>query len=91
MVLEESNVGAAGGNIDIYLRKNLNFDILERYMPKKTTYLININEELIELKDLNNGDILQDKKLLYSATGRTEEHYYLTENNTIYYDIVQNI
>lgn len=76
-------------------------------MPKKTTYhghrgekpdfnflnnhLINTNEELIELKDLNNGDILQDKKLLYSATGRTEDHYYLTENNTIYYDIVQNI
>lgn len=83
MVLEESNVGAAGGNINVYLRKNLNFDILERYMPKKSTYHSHRGEK----PDFN----FVNNHLINTNEGRTEEHYYLTENNTIYYDIVQNI
>lgn len=130
MVLEESDLGATGGDVDIYLGRNLDFGILGRYMPKKTKYnghwgetpdfdfvndqYISVNGELIEMKGAKylsnnepfiearqidqsaeggeivsyknaNGDILQYKITLYGETGRTVEHYYFMEDNSIYY------
>ena len=137
MVLEENDLGATGGNVYVYLGRNIDFGVLGHYMPTKTKYhghwgerpdfnfvnehFISINGELIEMKGLNylsnnepyiesrhidnkcaeggeiiryqkeNGDILQYKIILYGEAGRIEEHYYLLENNTIYYTRLEEI
>lgn len=69
MVLEETSLGATGGNVDVYFGRNIDFGFLGRYMPKKTKYhghwgerpdfnfvnnrLISINGELIEMRGRN--------------------------------------
>lgn len=69
MVLEEADLGATGGYVDVYFGRNIDFGHLGRYMPKKTKYhghwgerpdfnfindrLIGINGELIEMKGRN--------------------------------------
>ena len=69
MVLEESDLGATGGNVDVYFGRNIDFGLLGRYMPKKTKYhghwgerpdinfvndrLISIHGELIEMRGRN--------------------------------------
>ena len=69
MVLEETDLGATGGNVDVYFGRNIDFGLLGHYMPMKTKYyghwgerpdfsfvnnhLISINGELIEMKGRN--------------------------------------
>lgn len=36
MALEESDLGATGGCVDIYFGRNIDFGLLGHYMPKKT-------------------------------------------------------
>lgn len=66
MILEESNLGATGGYVKIYVGRNIDFGIMGRYMPKKVKYWgpwgerpefflvndysISINGEIIEIK-----------------------------------------
>lgn len=66
MILEESDVGATGGNVNIYVGRNIDFGILGWYMPRKIKYWgvwgerpefffvddrsISINGEIIEIK-----------------------------------------
>jgi len=66
MILEEGDLGAIGGYVNIYAGRNIDFGILGCYMPKKIKYrgpwgerpemffvndrLISINGELIDIK-----------------------------------------
>ena len=69
MILEEGDLGATGGYVNIYAGRNIDFGILGCYMPKKIKYrgpwgerpemffvndrLISINGELIDIKGDN--------------------------------------
>lgn len=69
MVLEETDLGATGGYVEVYCGRNIDFGYLGRYMPKKIKYhgywgerpdfnfvndhLISVNGELIEMKGQN--------------------------------------